>query len=123
MSSQFIKCNNVFQNRIINSNKNQSTIPENSMRKSCASVMCRYRADSFAFAEEVRETKLKTVSTKLSELPHHTAYHTKHLLSGIPGCPTYPMPDISGCLTYPAEHTGVLNLPLLGIPGCLTYPS
>ena len=46
------------------------------MRKTGVHVMCSYRAGSFPFAEEVPETKLKTISSMLSEFPHHTTYHT-----------------------------------------------
>ena len=39
-------------------------------------VMGRYCVSSFPFEEEVPETKTETVSTKLSEFPHNTSYHT-----------------------------------------------
>ena len=63
--------------------------PENLM---CGkhSVMRCDRADSFPLKTKYLKPKLKTVSTKLSEFPHHTTYHTNHVLSGISGCPTYP---------------------------------
>ena len=55
------------------------------MRKTNVCVMSSYRTGSFPFAEEVPKTKLKTISTKLSELPHHTIYHTIHILSAYRG--------------------------------------
>ena len=49
---------------------------ESIMRKFGVSVMCSNQARSFPFDEEVPETILKTVSTKLSDFPHRTTYHT-----------------------------------------------
>ena len=124
------------ENHIIKSNVNQSTIPEISMRKSCVCVIRCYTASSLPLDDKVPETKTKIDSTKLSEFPHHTTYHTitKHTYCyAILGCPTYPVrpfwgADMSvsshyGVLTYPCQAILGANLPMLSHSGVLTYPS
>ena len=84
----------------------------------CVCVMRNYRASSFPFVEEVPKTKLKTVSTKVGDFPHHTTYHITNILLGNSGMPDLPYLVILGRLTYPIQQFWAADLPCLAIMGC-----